>query len=164
MDSVARDRLREVAWEQDDPDIDSDLDEGDRIRVEGEEDSSGGLGTSVEEEVGAGSVVEEGVEGAEVGSDEAGARHFGDRPAGDVVEGEVKRVGGDMASGRLDLAEVHMVMEDIVVGPENSAAEPIVSGKIREDILLEMIEGDKLIVPHHTAQRADWEGEGMDPD
>lgn len=153
-----------MAWEEDGPDKDSDLDEGDSVRVEGEEDSSGGLGTSVAEGVSAGSVVEGGVEGAEVGFDEAGARHFGDRHAGDAVEGEVKRVEGDMASGRLDLAEVHMVMEDIVVVLGNSVAEPIVSGKMREDILLEMIEGDKLIVPHHMAQRADWEGEGMDPD
>lgn len=164
MDSVARDRLRVVAWEQDDLDKGSDLDERDSVRVEGEEDSSGGLGTSVAEGVSAGSVVEEGVEGAEVGSDEAGARHFGDRHVGEVVEVEVVLVGGDMASGRLDLAEVHTGKEDIVVVPGNSVAEPIVSGKLREDILLEMIEGDKPIVPSHMAQRVGWEGEGMDPD
>ena len=152
-----------MAWEEDGPDKDSDLDEGDSVRVEGEEDSSGGLGTSVAEGVSAGSVVEGGVEGAEAGSDEAEGRYVGDRPAADV-EGEAELVEGDMASGQLDLAEAHTGKEDIVVVPGNSVAESIVSGKMREDILLEMIEGDKPIVPHHIAQRADWEGEGMDPD
>lgn len=98
-----------------------------------------------------------------MGFDEADARHSGDRPVADV-EDEAELVGGDMASGQLDLAETHTGKEDIVVVPENSAVDPVVSERMREDILLEMIEGDKPIVPHHMARCAGWEGEGMDPD